>query len=301
MSENASLPERPEEKTSTSLVRVDSAAPARPVNVRRAIRRAERDARRAGAAKVRPLRAIGTVAAVGALIAGVAFPAYAAIQSEGEVVSMHDVAAGAAQSLVVASEVDAPKVAGSSYAATTPEEVEKAKAEKAAAERAKKQAEAAAAAAAAAAKAAANSASTYGSVASVPSVPAPAASGSVTFPLPGGYTVGQSLGSGRGHQGLDLLIATGTPIYAVADGVVATAGYSGAYGNLVVLNANVDGSAVEVRNGHMSSIAVSPGQSVTAGQVIGYVGSTGRSTAPHLHIEVRVNGGLVDPLYWLPM
>lgn len=295
MSENVSVPEPTDAAKTTALVPARSTT--RTVSVRRAIRSAERDARRAGKTKVRPLRAVGTVAAVGALIAGVAFPAYAAIQSDADAVTMHDVAAGAAQSLVVASEVDSPKLAGSSYAATTPEEVEQAKAEKAAAERAKQQRAAAEAAARA-------SAATAGSVASVQSapqnLPAPAASGSVVFPLPGGYTVGQSLGSGRGHQGLDLLIGTGTPIYAIADGVVATAGYSGAYGNLVVLNTNVDGSAVEVRNAHMSSIAVSPGQSVSAGQVIGYVGSTGRSSAPHLHIEIRVNGGLVDPLYWLP-
>lgn len=51
----------------------------------------------------------------------------------------------------------------------------------------------------------------------------------------------------------------------------------------------------------MTTAAVSPGQAITRGQVIGYVGSTGASSAPHLHIEIRVNGGIVDPLYWLPL
>jgi len=70
---------------------------------------------------------------------------------------------------------------------------------------------------------------------------------------------------------------------------------------MVRYNSTVDGSAVEVRNAHMSSAAVSPGQTVSRGQVIGYVGSTGASSAPHLHIEIRVNGGLVNPLYVLPL
>ncbi|WP_345751936.1 M23 family metallopeptidase [Microbacterium rhizophilus] len=297
MSENVSRPESTDTGKTTSLVPVRPAAtPARTAgSIRAAIRRAERDARRAGAPKIRPVRAIGTVAAVGALIAGVAFPAYAAIQSEGESMTMHDVAAGSAQSLVVASEVESPEVTGSSYAATTPDEIAQKEAERAAAERAK---EAAAAAAAAARNAA--------SVASVPqNIPAPpASSGSIGLPLPGGYSLGDSLGAGHSqatHDGLDMLIGSGTPIYAIADGVISSAGYSGGYGLMVRYNSSVDGQAIEVRNAHMSGAAVSPGQTVTKGQVIGYVGSTGASSAPHLHIEIRVNGGLVDPLYWLPL
>lgn len=295
MSEIHSSSVVPDTDAKTSLVPARAENPAR--TVRTAIRRAERAARRADAPKVRPLRAVGTVAAVGALIAGVAFPAYAAIQSGGEPVSIHDVAAGEAQSLVVASEVQAPELTGSSYAATTPEEIAQAEAERAAAERAKEQAEAAKAAAAAAASAQA-------SVASVPPAAAPAAppafNGSFASPLPGGsYYISRSVGSG--HQGTDMVSPAGTPIYAVADGTVITAGWSGAYGNLVTFTSNVGGSAVEVRNAHMSSIAVSPGQAVSAGQVIGYVGSTGRSTANHLHIEVRISGGLVDPVGVLPI
>ncbi|MFL0412241.1 M23 family metallopeptidase [Microbacterium paludicola] len=262
--------------------------------MRAAIRRAERDARRAVAPKIRPVRAIGTVAAVGALIAGVAFPAYAAIQSEAQPVSVHDVAAGSAQSLVVASEVKTAGVAGSDYSATTPEEVAAAKAEAEAAERAKQQAAAAAQAAAA---------QTYTTTSAAPSVASvaapPAVSGGFGAPLPGGYTITRSVGGA--HQGTDMVIGAGIPIYAVTSGTVVTAGYSGAYGNLVTFVGNVNGSSVEVRNAHMSSIAVGPGQTVSAGQVIGYVGSTGRSTANHLHIEVRINGGLVDPMGVLPI
>jgi murein DD-endopeptidase MepM/ murein hydrolase activator NlpD len=261
--------------------------------MRAAIRRAERDARRAAAPKIRPVRAIGTVAAVGALIAGVAFPAYAAIQSEAQPVSVHDVAAGSAQSLVVASEVKTAGVAGSDYSATTPEEVAAAKAEAEAAERAKQQA-------AAAQAAAANQTYTTAAAPSVASVAAPpAVSGGFGAPLPGGYTITRSVGGA--HQGTDMVIGAGTPIYAVTSGTVVTAGYSGAYGNLVTFVGNVNGSSVEVRNAHMSSIAVGPGQTVSAGQIIGYVGSTGRSTANHLHIEVRINGGLVDPMGVLPI
>jgi murein DD-endopeptidase MepM/ murein hydrolase activator NlpD len=282
----------PDAEQTTSLVPARTATTARPVSIRAAIRRAEREARRADKPKIRPIRAIGTVAAVGALIAGVAFPAYAAIQSESEGVTVHDAAADAAQSLVVASEVSSPELAGSSYAATTPDEIAKAKAEKAAAERAKQ-----AAAAAAAAR-------TVGSVASVVPKNLPASVGGIGMPLPGGFRLGDSLGAGHSqatHDGLDMLIGSGTPIYAIADGVVGSAGYSGGYGLMVRYNSSVDGSSIEVRNAHMSSAAVSPGQSVSKGQVIGYVGSTGASSAPHLHIEIRVNGGLVDPLYFLPL
>ncbi|GGH43880.1 M23 family metallopeptidase [Microbacterium album] len=299
MSENDSSPVAPDTDRTSLAPTGAEARVSSPALVRSTIRRAEREARRAAAPRIRPLRAAGTLAAVAALIAGVAVPAYAAIRSEGTAVTIHDVAADQAQSLVVASEVEKPKIAGSNYSATTPEEIAQARAEKAAAERAREQAEAAAAAAAAAASAAAAAPATA-SVAPQ-TYAAPAASGSVVYPLsPGSYTVGQSLGAGRGHQGLDLLAPTGTPIYAIADGVVSYSGYSGAYGNLVTFNSTVDGAAVEVRNAHMSTIAVSAGQAVSAGEIIGYVGSTGRSTAPHLHIEIRVNGGIVDPLYWLP-
>ena len=94
------------------------------------------------------------------------------------------------------------------------------------------------------------------------------------------------------HQGLDIGAGYGEPIYAAADGQVEIAGGYGGYGNAVKL-ANGDG--IETLYGHMSAVAVNAGDVVTKGQVIGYVGSTGNSTGPHLHFSVLVNGEQVDP------
>ena len=88
----------------------------------------------------------------------------------------------------------------------------------------------------------------------------------------------------------------GTPIRAAASGRVISAGYNGGYGNLVVLD---NGGGIATAYAHQSRLAVSAGQSVSQGQVIGYVGSTGFSTGPHLHFEVRVNGSPVDPMGYL--
>jgi murein DD-endopeptidase MepM/ murein hydrolase activator NlpD len=101
---------------------------------------------------------------------------------------------------------------------------------------------------------------------------------------------------GRMHEGIDLGAAYGTPIAAAASGVVIYAGWEGGYGNLVVID---HGGGLATAYGHQSRIAVSVGQSVTQGETIGYVGSTGHSTGPHLHFEVRVNGQAVDPLGYL--
>jgi len=101
------------------------------------------------------------------------------------------------------------------------------------------------------------------------------------------------LGAWRMHRGVDVAAAYGTPIIAAADGRVASAGWNGGYGRQVAL-AHADG--VQTSYSHLSRIAASPGQFVRQGQVIGYVGSTGRSTGPHLHYEVRRNGQLVNPL-----
>jgi murein DD-endopeptidase MepM/ murein hydrolase activator NlpD len=98
------------------------------------------------------------------------------------------------------------------------------------------------------------------------------------------------------HEGIDIGVPTGTPVVAAAAGQVIHAGWLGGYGNLVVID---HGGNLATAYGHQSSIAVSCGQSVSQGQVIGYVGSTGRSTGPHLHFEVRINGGAVDPYGYL--
>jgi murein DD-endopeptidase MepM/ murein hydrolase activator NlpD len=96
------------------------------------------------------------------------------------------------------------------------------------------------------------------------------------------------------HAGIDLSGPVGTPIYATADGVVTTAGYNnGGYGNLVKIE---HGRGIETRYGHLSSISVNAGQKVTRGQLIGRMGSTGRSTGSHLHYEVRIDGRAVNPI-----
>jgi len=123
-------------------------------------------------------------------------------------------------------------------------------------------------------------------------------------PVPGritsafGYRLHPILGYRRFHGGLDTHAAHGTPILAATGGQVARAGWSGGYGNVVELRHS---SGLATRYGHMSRIAVAPGQVVRQGQVIGYVGSTGLSTGPHLHYEMLRNGQLVDPrsVRWL--
>jgi murein DD-endopeptidase MepM/ murein hydrolase activator NlpD len=101
------------------------------------------------------------------------------------------------------------------------------------------------------------------------------------------------LGYSRMHAGVDFSASTGTPIYAVTDGSVAFAGRHGGHGNFVQLRHS---GGIGTGYAHMSSIAVYAGQRVRRGQVIGYVGSTGLSTGPHLHYEVYRNGQTVNPM-----
>jgi murein DD-endopeptidase MepM/ murein hydrolase activator NlpD len=98
------------------------------------------------------------------------------------------------------------------------------------------------------------------------------------------------------HTGLDLQAETGDPVRATASGTVTSAGWSGGYGKVIDID---HGNGFTTRYGHLSSIDVQVGQSVKMGQVIGKVGSTGRSTGPHLHYETRVAGEAVDPQKFL--
>ena len=95
------------------------------------------------------------------------------------------------------------------------------------------------------------------------------------------------------HPGLDISGNTGQEILAPADGIVLGASYNGNYGNLVTIR---HGFGITTRYAHLSRFAVNPGQQVRRGDVIGYVGTTGRSTSSHLHYEVLVNGQLTNPL-----
>lgn len=99
-------------------------------------------------------------------------------------------------------------------------------------------------------------------------------------------------GASTNHQGLDIGAAAGTPIYAAASGTIEVATSNNSYGNYVMVN---HGSGTTTVYAHMESMTVSSGQYVTQGQIIGYVGSTGITTGPHLHYEVRVDGSRVDP------
>jgi len=125
----------------------------------------------------------------------------------------------------------------------------------------------------------------------------------ITTPIPG-YRIGSAFGMrhhpilqiDRLHAGGDIGAPSGTPIHAVADGTVVVAGERGGYGLAVVID---HGHSLGTLYGHQSSIAVRVGQEVERGDVIGYVGSTGASTGPHLHFELRFDGRAVDPLGYL--
>jgi murein DD-endopeptidase MepM/ murein hydrolase activator NlpD len=99
-------------------------------------------------------------------------------------------------------------------------------------------------------------------------------------------------GSREFHKGVDIVAPTGTPVRAAADGLVTAAGRMSGYGSMVHL---AHGYGMGTRYGHLSRIVVTPGQRVKRGDIVGYVGSTGRSTGPHLHYEVFRAGGQVDP------
>ncbi len=104
------------------------------------------------------------------------------------------------------------------------------------------------------------------------------------------------LGRPAMHSGLDFRAAMGDPVRATANGKVSSAGNSGGYGRMVEID---HGNGLATRYGHLSEIKVKVGDIIKIGQVIGEVGSTGRSTGPHLHYETRIDGEAVDPQKFL--
>jgi murein DD-endopeptidase MepM/ murein hydrolase activator NlpD len=124
---------------------------------------------------------------------------------------------------------------------------------------------------------------------------APSAAGFI-WPVHGVLTSGFGWRWGRMHEGIDLAVPNGTPVVAAAAGTVIVAGWMGGYGNLVVVD---HGGGVATAYGHNTSVTVGVGQQVAQGQLIAYSGSTGHSTGPHVHFEVRINGGAVDPMGYL--
>ena len=117
------------------------------------------------------------------------------------------------------------------------------------------------------------------------------------WPVGGPVTSGYGMRWGRMHQGIDISAGTGTPIRAAKAGTVIMSGWFGGYGNAVIID---HGGSFSTLYGHMSRIAAGDGAQLSRGQVIGYVGSTGHSTGPHLHFEVRVGGSAVNPRSYLP-
>lgn len=111
-----------------------------------------------------------------------------------------------------------------------------------------------------------------------------------------GMRVHPILGRRQGHKGIDLAAPTGTPVYAPADGIVSRASAFSSYGLYISIE---HGGELQTRYGHLSRLNVAEGQAVHKGDLIGFVGSTGRSTGPHLHYEVRVDGVAVNPIPYM--
>ena len=230
-----------------------------------------------------PLRSLVSLALVGGLVATVALPAYGAWQPSAEIVTVKHGGPVDVQALPAGSETATVEIARDGYTAVSAAEIERA-AKQAAAEAAR-------------ARAAANAAF------AVPvniNLVSPG-TGEVRWPILN-FTLGRGLGAAGYHQGVDLLAPAMTPIYATAAGVVTVSSESyNSYGVTVSINHVIGGQSVNSLYAHMTvgTRQVQVGQTVAAGQLIGFVGSTGRSTANHVHFEVQINGTLVDPWAWL--
>ena len=236
----------------------------------------------------RPMRAVAVFGAVGALVAAMALPMFttsAPVANADAPATLQQLAIDDAQSLVVASEVTAAPLEREAYSATSQAEIDKKRAEEAARK-----------------AAASRRASVAGSVNL--NLVAPG-SGAIRWPLTS-FTYGPSNtyrnAARPNHNGFDMLAPARTPIFAVADGVVRVSGESvSGLGVAIKIDHNIGGQRVSTTYGHMTygSRAVSAGQRVSAGQIIGLVGSTGNSNVNHLHLEVFINGSRVDPQRWL--
>jgi murein DD-endopeptidase MepM/ murein hydrolase activator NlpD len=121
-------------------------------------------------------------------------------------------------------------------------------------------------------------------------------SSGLIWPVNGPVVSGFGMRWGSMHEGVDIAVPTGTPIRAAASGSVAIAAWTGGYGNYTCID---HGGGLSTCYGHQEAFAVSGGQSVTQGQVIGYTGCTGHCFGPHVHFEVRINGAAVDPMGYL--
>lgn len=231
----------------------------------------------------RALRNVLTLGAVAGMVATVAVPLMTVAQGgQAEAaVTLQQVAAKDAQALVVASDATPEALDRGSYAATTPEEIQKKKDDEAAQ-------------AALAARLAAASSSSASSSLSYDFPMSIASSGEVVFPLPSYSNLGEPYG---GHRGTDFMAPYGTPIYAIADGVVVTSSEGGTtWGVYVKVAHNIGGQSVTTLYAHMAygSRGVEAGQTVTAGQYLGQVSDTGLAFGTHLHLEITVNGSYVS-------
>lgn len=241
----------------------------------------------AHSSRARPL--VASALAV-ALMCPLALPAYAASPVVTEL-TLQQAGAGDSQEFTASRALPAFPLDRQSYAATSQEEIEQKKAKEAAA----------AAAAAARAAGAARPATTSATGRAVPVLAT--GSGVVRWPLTSTFNVTDRFGArGGAHMGTDMVTAGGTPIYASVAGTVGISSESyGAYGVAVTVDSVVNGQRIRAVYPHMqyNSRQVGSGQQVQAGQLLGLVGSTGRSTANHLHFEVSVNDVTVDSLAWL--
>jgi len=126
-----------------------------------------------------------------------------------------------------------------------------------------------------------------------------------TWPLPGFNEISDPFGwrthpithKQSLHTGTDIMAPSGTPIHATGAGIVIMAGWNTAYGNMIIID---HGGGISSLYGHQSGLKAAEGETVQAGQIIGYVGSTGWSTGPHLHFEIREGGNPTDPLRFFP-